>query len=164
MLPLSPAILLQVTRADVGRMLRDDAFSLGLGVLLVAVGVAAALLYVRSSRRKEPSLLWFGLFAFLYGLRLLARTETFRLVFDLPPTFWPYLISATNYVIPLPALLFLRAAFPRWRRPLGWAVIFMAAFAAGGLAADAVRQRPDAARTPNNLIAIAFLGGSLSLL
>lgn len=145
-------------------MLRADAFSLGLGALLVAVGVAAALLYVRSSRRREPSLPSFGLFAFLYGLRLMARTETFRLVFNLPPTFWPYLISAINYVIPLPALLFLRAAFPRWRRPLGWAAVFMAVFAAGGVAADAVRQRPDAARTPNNLIAIAFLAGSLTLL
>ena len=39
MLALPPATLLQVTRADVGRMLRADALSLSLGVLLVAVGV-----------------------------------------------------------------------------------------------------------------------------
>jgi hypothetical protein len=38
MLPLPPAILFQVTRADVGRMRRADALNLGLGVLLMAVG------------------------------------------------------------------------------------------------------------------------------
>lgn len=133
MLPQSPAILLQVTRADEGRMLRADA--LGLGVLLVAVGAAAVVVYARTARRAEPSLPWFGVFAFLYGLRLLARAETFRLFFSLPPAFWLYLISAITYLIPLPLVLFLRAAFPRWRRPLGGAVVFLAVFAAGGVTA-----------------------------
>jgi hypothetical protein len=89
MLPLPPAIVLQVTRADVTRMLRADALHLGL--LLLAVGVAAVAVYARTFRRREPSLPWFGLFAFLYGLRLLSRTDTFPLFFNLPPAFWDYL-------------------------------------------------------------------------
>jgi sigma-B regulation protein RsbU (phosphoserine phosphatase) len=164
MLPLPPAIVLQVTRADVTRMLRADALHLGLGLLLLAAGVAAVAVYARTLRRKEPSLPWFGLFAFLYGLRLLSRTDTFPLFFNLPPAFWDYLGSAITYLIPLPAVLFLRAAFPRWRRPLGWAAIFLAAFATCALAADAVLQRPESALTPNNLIAIGFMAASLALL
>jgi sigma-B regulation protein RsbU (phosphoserine phosphatase) len=164
MLSPIPAIVLQVTRADVRHMLRADALNFGLGVLMLAVGVAAVVVYGWALRRKEPSLPWFGLFAFLYALRLLAHTDTFRLFFSLPPAFWLYLISAITYVIPLPAVFYLRTAFPRWRRPLGWAVLFLAVFAAGAVATDAVLRRPDSARTPNNLIAIAFMAGSLALL
>jgi sigma-B regulation protein RsbU (phosphoserine phosphatase) len=66
--------------------------------------------------------------------------------------------------MPLPILLYLRATFPRWRRPLGWAALFMAAFAVSAVSADAVLRRPDSARTPNNLIAIAFMVAALTLL
>jgi phosphoserine phosphatase RsbU/P len=164
MLPLLRALLLQVTRADVGRMLRADTLDLALGGVLLALGMAALVVFAWPLRRKEASLGWFALFTLLYGLRLLARTETFRLFFSLPTGFWLYLISAITYVIPLPAILFLRAVFTPWRRPLGWAAAFLAVFAAGGVTADAVLQRPDSARTPNNLIAIAFMTFSLWLL
>src|SRR5260370_32279905 len=40
----------------------------------------------------------------------------------------------------------------------------MAAFAVGAVSADALLRRPDAARTPNNLIAIAFMVVALTLL
>ena len=162
--PLAPAVLLQVTRADVGRMLRADALSLALGVLLIAVALAAFAVYARPIHRKEPSLAWFGLFAFLYGLRLLARTDAFPLLFGAAPAFWRHLISAITYVVPIPGVLFLRATFPAWRRPLGWMAGFLGAFAACALTADAMLGRPDAAKVPNNLIAIVFLTGSLVLL
>jgi sigma-B regulation protein RsbU (phosphoserine phosphatase) len=103
-------------------------------------------------------------FSLLYGLRLLARTETFRLCFGLPAAFWFYLSSDLTSVMPLPVVLYLRTTFPRWRRPLGSAVLFLAAFAAGAVSADALLGRPDSARTPNNLIAIAFMVGALTLL
>jgi phosphoserine phosphatase RsbU/P len=163
-MPLRHAVLLQVTRADVTRMLRADALEVGLGVLLIAAGIAAALVYARIGRR-ERTLPWLALFSLLYGVRLLARTDTVPVLFDnLPSAIWPRLASAITYVIPLPGLLFLRATFARWRRSLGWAAAFLGAFAAGGIVADAVLGRADAARTPNNLIAIAFLTGALLLL
>lgn len=72
--------------------------------------------------------------------------------------------SGLTYIVPLPIVLFLRTAFPPWRRFLGWGVIFLAAFAGCALAADAVLQRPHSARTPKNLIAIGFMVVSLALL
>jgi sigma-B regulation protein RsbU (phosphoserine phosphatase) len=159
------AIVLQVTRADVTRMLHADALHLGLGLLLLAVGVAVVAAYAGPLRRKEPSLPWFGLFALLYGLRLLTRTDAVPLFFlDMPRAFWPYLGSAITYLIPVPAVLLMRSILPRWRRPLGWMVIVLAAFAACALTADAVLGRPDSARTPNNVIAIGFIAASLGLL
>jgi sigma-B regulation protein RsbU (phosphoserine phosphatase) len=164
MLPLSAVLLLQVTRADVSRMLRADALELVLGAVLLAVAMAAVLVHLRLLRRKEPSVPWLGLFALLYGLRLLARTDTFPLFFPVTPAFWSYLASAITYLVPVPAVAFLRAAFPRWARPLRLAVVWLAAFAVCGVAADVLLGRPEAARTPNNLIAISFLVLGLALL
>ena len=120
---VASALLLQVTRADVTRMLRADALRLALGPLLIAVGVAAAVAHLRSSRREGSALPWFGLFSFLYGLRLLARTATFPLFFGAPPRFWVYVAAAITYVILIPGILLARAVFPAWRRPLGWAAM-----------------------------------------
>jgi len=164
MLAPLPALLLEVTGADVGRMLRADAIYLGLGPLLLAVGIAALAVYARSVRGMQSALPWFGAFTLLYGLRLLARSDTFPLLFDLPPRFWRYLAAAITYVIPVPLLLLLRIAFPRWRRPLGWAAMLVGGFAVCAVAADALLRRPDSAQTPNNLIAIAFMAVSLPLL
>ena len=158
------AILLQVTRADVGRMLRSDALELALGVLLIGVGILAGALYARPIGRREPSLPWFGLFAFLYGLRSLARTDAFPLLFDVPAAFWLYLASAITYAVPLPAVLFLRAALPRWRGALGWIAGFLTAFVVCGVAADVIAGRPEAARVPNNLIALTFMVVVLAML
>jgi sigma-B regulation protein RsbU (phosphoserine phosphatase) len=162
---LPPAVfLLLVTRAEVGSMLRADALYIGLGLLLVAVGIASVAVYARSPREGPSALPWFGIFTFLYGLRLLARSDTFPLLFDLPPRFWLFLAAAITYVVPLPMLLLLRIVFPRWRRPLGWAAVLVGGFAVCALAADAHLRRPYSAQTPNNLIAIAFMAISLPLL
>jgi phosphoserine phosphatase RsbU/P len=157
-------MLLQVTRADVGRMLRADALYLGLGLILVAAGAAAVAVYVRSLRGREPALPWFGLFTFLYGLRLLARTDTFPLLFNGPPSLWRYAVATITYAIPIPAVLYLREIFPRWKRPLGWTAFFLVAFAVGAITSDAVLRRPESAKTPNNLIVLVFMGGALALL
>ena len=156
--------MLQVTRADVTRMLRADALEISLGVLLIAAGAAALFLYARPLRRHDPALAWLSLFSLLYGVRLLARTDTVPVLFDLAEPVWDYMASAITYVIPLPGVLFLRRAFPKWQRPLGWAAAFLAGFAIAALASDLVQGRPDSARAPNNLIAIAFLTASLVLL
>jgi sigma-B regulation protein RsbU (phosphoserine phosphatase) len=154
---VASALLLQVTRADVTRMLRADALRLAIGPLLIAVGVAAVVAHLRSSRREGSALPWFGLFSFLYGLRLLARSDTFPLFFSAPRVSWLYLAGGISYVIPVPVLLVLRAVFPAWRRPFEWAAAFVGAFAVLAILSDAVLRRPFAAEPPNNVIAIAFM-------
>ena len=138
-------------------MLRADALKLGLGVLLIVVGLAAAAAHLRAGRGAVSALPWFGLFSFLYGLRLLARTDTFPLFFSTSPLSWRYVAAAITYVILVPALLLLRAVFPAWRRHFGWAAAFVGAFAVAAVLSDAVLRRPASAEVPNNLIAIAFL-------
>jgi sigma-B regulation protein RsbU (phosphoserine phosphatase) len=157
---MASTLLLEVTRAEVGRMLREDALRLGLGPLLIAVGLAAAAAHLRSSRREGAVLPWFASFSVLYGFRLLARTDTFPLFFGAPGTVFRHIASVITYVIPVPALLLLRSMFPAWRRSLGWAAAVVGVFAVAAAASDFIQLRPDSARTPNNVLAIAFLLGS----
>jgi phosphoserine phosphatase RsbU/P len=154
----------EVTPADVGRLLRADALNVALGVVLMAVGLLAATIHARARRRETSALRWFALFAFLYGLRLLARTTTVPLVFEQGPRPWQYLAATITYVIPIPGVLLLRAFLPRPGRLLAWAGALLAVFALGAIASDVVRQSPDSARIPNDVIAIAFLAVGLVLL
>jgi sigma-B regulation protein RsbU (phosphoserine phosphatase) len=138
-------------------MLRADLLGLVLGGLLVAVGVVSGILYLRTLRRGGASLLWLGSFALLYGVRLLARARTFRVLFDLPPPFWGSLESVITYVVGLPALLVLGATFAGLRRLTSWTAVFLAAFAAFAIVADVALGQRAAANTANNLITIGLI-------
>jgi sigma-B regulation protein RsbU (phosphoserine phosphatase) len=143
-------------------MLRGDALSLALGALLV-VGGLLTLVFWAGARRRAAALLWLGIFAFLYGLRLLARTGTFRLTFDVAPAVWEYIAAAITYVAPLPVVLFVRAVVPIWRRFTLLSIWGLTIFAACAIASDAVLHRPNSANTANNLIAMTFIGALLAL-
>src|SRR5689334_5091675 len=59
---------IEVIRADVVRLL--------LGVIFAASGVVACLLWLPRARRQGYSLLYFGVAAFMYGVRLAITTST----------------------------------------------------------------------------------------
>ena len=143
---------MQISPADLGSMLRVDAFSLALGMLLLVAGLLTLVLWA-GTRRRAVSLpvdhasggAWLGIFAFLYGLRLLARTSTFRLCFDIDPSAWDYAAAAITYTIPLPIILFARAFVPGWRRFWSLGAVGMTAFAIYAIASDAILRRPESA-------------------
>ena len=161
----SPLLLLQITRAELRSMLRADAVSVILGALLLVAGLFVLVLWV-STRRRAAALpggqrgaggQWLGMFAALYGLRLLVRATTFRLCFDVAPLVWDHLEAAATYTIPLPIVLFARAWMPSWRGFWTMGVVGLIAFAGYAVLSDVIRQRPYSAELPNNLIAIAFI-------
>ena len=104
-----------ISPADLRAMLRADAVELVLGVLLVLTGLLTVAL-VGVLRQRVVLLLWLGAFSLLYGIRLLVRTGVFRLYFDFSPEFWAYADAAMTYAVPIPLVLFARAALPAWRR------------------------------------------------
>jgi sigma-B regulation protein RsbU (phosphoserine phosphatase) len=146
-MPISPAELRGMFRADV--------VGLVLGALLMLIGLLIAAV-VGMVRRRALPLLWLGAFALLYGFRLLVRTDTFRLYFDLPNTGWDRTDAALTYAVPIPIALFLRASFPAWRRLLTPAVLALTVFAVCGIAADALLDQSHSALMANNVIAIGF--------
>ena len=58
-----------------------------LGILLIALGFSAIILFAFRWKTKELSLISFGVFCVLYGVRLLVRTDVLELFFDTSPGF-----------------------------------------------------------------------------
>src|SRR5579864_6499743 len=56
--------------------IRADALRLMLGVIFAASGVVGCLLWLPRARRQSISLVYFGLAAFMYGVRLAVTTAT----------------------------------------------------------------------------------------
>jgi sigma-B regulation protein RsbU (phosphoserine phosphatase) len=151
-------------------MLRADAVSLVLGLVLVVAGLLVVVLWAAARRRTTAVRvthasggLWLGLFAILYGVRLLLRTGTFRLCFDVSPIVWDYAASAITYAVPLPLVLFMRTYVPSWRRFSTLAAITLITFATCAVTSDILLRRPNSLRTLNNLIAILFLGALIGV-
>ena len=104
MLSLPP----ELTADDVLQAFRHDAPSLFFGAAIVAVGlVAAAFAVIR--RKFDRLLIYLALLAGLYGLRMWIKSDLVYL--SLRDWFlFPRLRSAIDFVIPIPAFLFLDAA------------------------------------------------------
>jgi phosphoserine phosphatase RsbU/P len=105
------------------QILREDALQLVLGILVLASGLAACLLLIPRAKRRDFTLLYFGLAAAMYGARLLVTTQTL-------PKMFPGLVQAflvTNWVItgliPVPlGLFFAEIVAPKWKKLVFWAV------------------------------------------
>jgi sigma-B regulation protein RsbU (phosphoserine phosphatase) len=97
-----------LTADEVVRTFQSEAFMLFLGAAIAATGlVAAAFAAIR--RRPASLLIYFALFALLYGARMWLQTRLLGFSFD-GSTFFIRLRSAINYVVPIPAFLFFDGA------------------------------------------------------
>src|ERR1035438_2180715 len=61
---------------------------LAIGIFTTSISLFAIAEHIRRGKSRSPLLLWFGLFAGLYGLRVLCRTAAIRMICDLPADFW----------------------------------------------------------------------------
>lgn len=96
---------------------------MALGILVLASGLAACLLFIPRAKRRDFTLLYFGLAAAMYGARLLVTTQTLPKVF--PGLAQAFLV--TNWVItgliPVPlGLFFAEIVAPKWKKLVLWAV------------------------------------------
>ncbi len=97
-----------VTAEQVLRTFQSDAFNLFLGAAITATGlVAAAFAAIR--RQRVSLLIYFALFAALYGIRMEMQTRFVEFLFY-GSSLFIRLRSAINYVVPVPAFLFFDGA------------------------------------------------------
>ena len=105
-----------------------DLVRLLFGVLITAAGVVAVLLFLLRIRRKEYALLYFGLSASLYGIRLCIQGSAGHLD---PKGRVDLLITL---VAGIPFTLFIaETAGSRWKRPVHWIIGGMSLAAAYGI-------------------------------
>jgi sigma-B regulation protein RsbU (phosphoserine phosphatase) len=97
-----------LTANDMLQALKSDSYFLLLGTAITTTGLVAAA--VAGVRRKRSALLvYFAIFATLYGVRMCMQTATGYFLFYGSHTFFR-LSSAINYLVPIPAFLFFDAA------------------------------------------------------
>ena len=65
-------------------LLRGDMTGFVLSLLVLFAGLAALSVHLLRLKSKDPTLLWFGLFIFMYGLRSLSRHTITPALFDAP--------------------------------------------------------------------------------
>jgi phosphoserine phosphatase RsbU/P len=105
-----------LTAAQVLQTFHQDAPRLFLGASFVAVGlVAGAFAAIR--RKRDWLLIYFSLFAVVYGMRLWIQAGLVVLTFQ-GSAFYPQLRAGIDFLIPVPACLFMNALglsrFGRW--------------------------------------------------
>ena len=134
-------------------LLRGDMTGFVLSLLVLFVGLAALAVHLLRLKSKDRTLLWFGLFVFLYGLRSLGRHTIVRALFDAPAEFWRYLDSVISDVIITPALLFFEDIYGSgWKSSLQWLLVAQAVWGVAGIVTDLARHDPGGTADPSNLL------------
>jgi phosphoserine phosphatase RsbU/P len=97
-----------LTADQVLHTFESEALTLFLGAAIAATGlVAAAFAVIR--RQRISLLIYFALFALLYGVRMWMQTRLASLIFSGSASFFR-MQTAINYIVPVPAFLFFDAA------------------------------------------------------
>jgi sigma-B regulation protein RsbU (phosphoserine phosphatase) len=87
-----------------------------LGMLYLTLGLAAGAAAAIRTVRHDRTLLWFGVFTFLYGLRLIARSELVQAVLPVSTGTWHRVTDVITYVILIVAALLASAALAGGQR------------------------------------------------
>jgi sigma-B regulation protein RsbU (phosphoserine phosphatase) len=127
-----PVLLAQTLTATFTRsQLRWELINVAVGVLLSAIGLGGIALYFFRRKSRDLTLIYFGLFSFLYGFRLLCERGIFQSLFSASPEFWRWVNWAISAVIIFPfGLFFYRLAGERLRRFFRWILIAQAVLTA----------------------------------
>jgi hypothetical protein len=92
--------------------LQSDLLNIVTGSLVCVAGLLASVIALFRLRSRDFTLLNFGLFGLLYGLRRLAETPTMQTLVGVPFTF-PYFRSLLTYALVIPLAAFLVNIFGR---------------------------------------------------
>jgi sigma-B regulation protein RsbU (phosphoserine phosphatase) len=160
--PFFGGIPLIASPADVPRALvrvatdplDDNLLDIVIGVFLLVIGIAS--MAVSRMRRGESSeaLLWFGVFATLYGLRLVLESYVLRLA-GVSTLQAEYAEAIVTYVIPIPGWVLARKLIgDGWKSTLRWQVWAFTIFAPIGITADIVRGDPGSLEVVNNVLVV----------
>jgi len=146
-------------REQVLLSLRQDSPNFLLGVLIGSLGLAAIFPLTLRRRAPDRTLLWFGIFALLYGMRLVFDTAVVPFLLAISADAANWIRLTITYFLPVPAILLAKAVVPAWRKVLRWLLWFSTAFAALGIGSDILLHRPGTLHTANNVITLVIWAG-----
>ena len=150
------SFILILPQQEALRTLQAGAGAIVLGSIILVAGLFALSVYFIRPKPRAGLLLWFGMIALLYGVRLLLSTPAIGLLIEQPEEYWRYSISFINYAILIPFVLFMMELYGKgWKssfRVLLWIQILYA-FAA--ILTDILNHTPDSLPDP---VYLFFLG------
>jgi sigma-B regulation protein RsbU (phosphoserine phosphatase) len=107
-----------------------DLSTCGIGVISLAVSITSLAVFAIRKSKSDRVLLWFGIFATIYGIRILLGSEIFRAAFGVSASTADALTLIITYTIQLPAMMFALDLIDSMRTRLAKAMFAVA----GGLA------------------------------
>lgn len=123
------------------------------GVLIVAAGAVSCLFFAIRRKQREYSLLYFGLGAILYGVRLFINGSAHYMQGQ-----WDWITEAISLVIPIPLLLFFTATIVRrWRKLALWSIGVFSVIGAVGMVELFVVHSERATQRVIHLIAVVVI-------
>jgi len=123
------------------------------GVLIVAAGTVSCLFFAIRRKQREYSLLYFGLGAILYGVRLFINGSAHYMQGQ-----WDWITEAISLVIPIPLLLFFTATMVRrWRKLALWSIGVFSVIGAVGMVELFVVHSERATQRVIHLIAVVVI-------
>jgi sigma-B regulation protein RsbU (phosphoserine phosphatase) len=123
------------------------------GVLIVAAGVVSCLFFAGMRKQREYSLLYFGLGAILYGVRLFINGSS-----NYMQGRWDWITEVISLVIPIPLLLFFTATMARrWRKLALWSIGIFSVIGAVGMVELFVVHSERATQKAIHLIAVVVI-------
>jgi sigma-B regulation protein RsbU (phosphoserine phosphatase) len=129
-----------------------------IGSTLLAVGVVSMAAASVRLRRSSTTLLTFGLWTALYGVRMFVRQPVVRDTIGGEAYIWTYVSIVITYAINIPILLFIESLVgPPWKRAVGWLVWAAVAFAIVAMAIGLATGNTQAATTANTWFVLASL-------
>jgi Stage II sporulation protein E (SpoIIE) len=111
--------------------------ALGISAILLTIGFTATGVFLFRKKTADRSLLYFGVYVILYGMRVFLRASPLLPVFAISPSVADHIIRAITFTFSLPLLfLFLEIVQARWRLIIWWALSVQLAFAAIAIPLD----------------------------
>ena len=129
-----------------------------IGSTLLALGLIAALAASLRLRQGSMTLLTFGGWSVLYGVRLLADQPPVRAVIGGTPHVWDHVSALITYAINIPITFFVGSLLaPGWRGSVRWVAAVVIAYALVATAIDLTTGVPGAAMKPNSWIVLGCI-------
>jgi phosphoserine phosphatase RsbU/P len=138
------ALIASVAEVQWQSNLRHDLPLVVLGSIIAAIGLAAVLVQVFRWKSRDRVLLWLGLFAGPYGVRLLTNTISFQIAFGELHRYWPFASRLIEFATIVPALLLFEDFYGKgWRSSVRWLMWAYVVFATIAFADIVIHRRPD---------------------
>jgi len=139
--------------------LRSQTPVIFIGLILLAIGVAAVTLFFVRRQSRDLTLIYFSIFTILYAVRLLIRVPVVRSVAGISGPFLGLLDLWITFTVLIPFLLFLRAVLDTQTKTLLNRLLIVAVvFAAVLVTADVFGMRASLGYSLNNYLVLAVVG------